>query len=47
VWQLIKPAVGHYIVGNPVIMKPAVTTSICALKVEEIMREAGIDEGDY
>ena len=46
-WQLVKPAVAHFIVGNPVIVKPAHSTSLCALLIEELMREAGIEAAEY
>lgn len=46
-WQVFRCAVPALVAGNTVILKHSDNTTGCALKIETLMKEAGIPEGAF
>jgi succinate-semialdehyde dehydrogenase/glutarate-semialdehyde dehydrogenase len=46
-WQCVRHLAPALVAGNAVILKPAENTPLCGLKLEEIVREAGVPDGVF
>lgn len=46
-WMPFKSAIPPLVLGNPIIMKHAPSTPLCAKALEDMFLEAGFDDGEY
>lgn len=46
-WMPFKSAIPPLVFGNPILLKPAPSTPQCALAIEQIFHDAGMDQGQW